>query len=120
MSDAMKKALVVFGGGFLLFWLLKDSRLMGATKKKDKGEAKDKIKSPEIDPKQIKNKAQANAYVALKAYVDAVNAGENAKALEDLNREFTKDLKVRVYRRSTDSKLVASDLDGNILIINNG
>jgi hypothetical protein len=122
MTDNTKKFLVVFGGGFLLFWLLKDSRLMGATgKKKDAavGPA-DKIKSPEIDPKQIKNKQQANAFVALKAYVDAVNAGENQKALDDLNREFTKDLKVRVYKRSSDSKLVVSNLEGAVLMINNG
>lgn len=121
MTDNTKKFLVVFGGGFLLFWLLKDSRLMGATgKKKDATGPSEKIKTPEIDPKQIKNKQQANAFVALKAYVDAVNAGENQKALDDLNREFTKDLKVRVYKRSSDNKLVVSNLEGTVLMINNG
>lgn len=122
MNDNAKKFLVVFGGGFLLFWLLKDSRLMGATGKKKENVSgpADKIKSPEIDPKQIKNKQQANAFVALKAYIDAMNAGENQKALDDLNREFTKDLKVRVYKRSSDGKLVVSNLEGAVLMINGG
>lgn len=122
MTDNTKKFLVVFGGGFLLFWLLKDSRLMGASGKKKEKDAgpMDKMKSPEIDPKQIKSKQQANAFVALKAYIDAMNAGESQKALDDLNREFTKDLKVRVYKRSSDGKLVVSNLEGAVLMINGG
>lgn len=117
MRDELKKAVLVFGGGFLLFWLLKDWNMGKKGKGGDKGQ---KMKTPEIDPKDIKNKQQANAFIGLKAYIDAINHGENDKALEELNRELAKDLKVRVYKRSSDGKLVASDLKGNILIVNKG
>lgn len=114
MNDNFKKALVVFGGGVLLFWLVKDYNIMGKPKKKD--DKKDKV--PDIDPKELKNKRKANAFVAVKAYIDAVNNRESEKALDDLNREFAKELKVRVYRRSKDGVIVATDLQGNIILEN--
>ena len=40
------------------------------------------------------------------------------KALDELNREFAKELKVRVYRRSKDGVIVATDLQGNVILEN--
>jgi hypothetical protein len=114
MNDNIKKAIVVLGGGILLYWLVKDYSLLGKGKNKD---AK-KEEAPQIDPKELKNKRKANAFVAVKAYVDAVNARESEKALDELNREFAKELKVRVYRRSKDGVIVATDLQGNIILEN--
>lgn len=111
MNDNLKKALIIFGGGFILYWLFKDKGL--SDMKKD-----EKIETPEVDGKQLGNKAKANAFIALKAYIDAVNNRENEKALEELNREFAKELKVRVYKRSSDGVIVVSDLSGKVLLEN--
>jgi len=113
MNDNIKKAIVVIGGGVLLFWLVKDFGIMGKEKKKTKKEDE-----PNIDPKELKNKRKANAFVAVKAYIDAINNRENEKALDELNREFAKELKVRVYRRSKDGVIVATDLQGNVILEN--
>jgi hypothetical protein len=56
--------------------------------------------------------------VAVKAYIDAINNRESEKALDELNREFAKELKVRVYRRSKDGVIVATDLQGNVILEN--
>jgi len=111
MNDNLKKALIIFGGGFILFWLFKDKGMKDM--KKD-----EKIETPEVDGKELANKAKANAFIALKAYIDAVNNRENEKALDELNREFAKELKVRVYRRSSDGVVVVSDLRGKVLLEN--
>lgn len=113
MNDNIKKAIVVIGGGVLLFWLVKDFNIMGKSKKKDKKEDE-----PSIDPKDLKNKKKANAFIAVKAYVDALNNRESEKALDELNREFAKELKIRVHRRSKDGVIVASDLQGNVILEN--
>lgn len=113
MNDSIKKAIVVIGGGVLLFFLVKDFNLMGKPKKKEKKEDE-----PNIDPKELKNKKKANAFVAVKAYVDAINNRESDKALDELNREFAKELKIRVFRRSKDGIIVATDLQGNVILEN--
>ena len=112
MNDNIKKAIVVLGGGVVLFWLFKDARWLTGKKKKEK------IESPQIDPKELTNKKKANAFIALKAYIDALNNRETEKVLDELNREFAKDLKVRVYKRSKDGVIVASDLQGNVILEN--
>jgi hypothetical protein len=111
MNDNLKKAIIILGGGFILYWLFKDKGM--SDMKKDK-----KIDTPEVDGKELANKNKANAFIALKAYIDAVNNRENDKALDELNREFAKELKVRVYKRSSDSVIVVSDLKGKVLLEN--
>lgn len=111
MNDNLKKGLIVFGGGLLVFWLLK-----GRDEKSPK--KSEKIATPEVDGKQLGDKEKANAFIALKAYIDAVNNRENEKALEELNRELAKELKVRVYKRSSDGVIVVSDLKGKVLLEN--
>lgn len=112
MNDNIKKALVVFGGGIILFWLFRDASWLKGKKKSEK------VKAPDIDPSELKNKKKANAFIALKAYIDALNNRESEKVLNDLNKEFAKELKVRVYKRSKDDVIVAADLNGNVIIEN--
>jgi hypothetical protein len=114
MNDNIKKAIVVLGGGVILFWLFRDSSWLIGKKKK----STEKIDAPQIDPKELTNKKKANAFIALKAYIDAINNRESDKVLDDLNREFAKELKVRVYKRSKDGMIVASDLQGNVILEN--
>jgi hypothetical protein len=127
MNDNIKKALLIFGGGFLLFLLLK-----GKPKKKDLGQSlnlttdeelpknRKKISPPSLNENDAKlNKSSKNAFAALKAYIDAYNNGEPQKVLDELNREFANEFKVKVYRRKSDNKLIVCDLDGKLIIVNN-
>jgi hypothetical protein len=126
MKHEHQKALFVFGVGFLLFWLvkpkmkkLKSGELNFAGEEKDPS-ARDKMKDPTIDPKSIeKNEKAKNGFAALKAYVSAYNNKEPQSVLDELNREFAKEFKVKVYRRKSDDKLVVCDLEGKEIIVNN-
>jgi hypothetical protein len=127
MNDNTKKALLIFGGGFLLFLLVK-----GKSKKKNLGQNlnfttdeelpknRKKISSPSLNESEAKsNKASKNAFAALKAYIDAYNASEPQNVLDELNREFANEFKVKVYRRKSDNRLIVCDLDGKLIIVNN-
>lgn len=113
-----KKALVVFGGAFLIYMLLSKPKSLTS---KASAEDRKPIDSPTMNPNDAKgNKLANDGYIALSAYVSAYNNGESQAALDELNREFAKELKVRVYRRSSDKKLVVTDLKGNTILVNNG
>lgn len=122
LSTDARKAMLVFGGGFLLFWVLKDGRLFGKSKGEKKvaeGDRK-KVDPPTVNPKDMKgNKKAQNGFIALKAYIDAYNNREPEKALEELNRELAKDLGVRVFKRSSDGCFVVADLAGGTILVNN-
>lgn len=118
MNENTKLAIVVFGGGLAIYFLFKDSKLFGGSEKK-KDENRKKVPEPVANPKDLaKNKNGKNAYIAIKAYIDAYNNREPEKVLEELNREFVKELKVRVYKRTSDGAFVVSDLDGNTILVN--
>jgi hypothetical protein len=55
MNDTLKKALIIFGGGFIIFWLFKDKGIKNTSKE-------EKIDAPNIDPKELANKNKKNAF----------------------------------------------------------
>lgn len=126
MTDSTKKALFIIGSGVLLFLLIKPSSKKITTKtnlkyanSEDDPKNRAKMETPTINPKDIKNNEVAkNGIAALKAYVSAYNNGEPQSVLDELNREFAKEFKVKVYRRKSDSKLVVCDLDGKEIMVN--
>lgn len=93
----VKKSLIVFGGGLLLFWLLKPKQK----------------KQQEVDRLTMRK----NAAHALAAYKKAVAAGENASALDELNREIEKEYSLRIYK-AKDGFYYAADLQGNDILRN--
>jgi hypothetical protein len=125
MTNEHKKALLVFGGGFLLFWLLKPKMNrpkpteLNVSEKEQNPKDREIVKEPTINKSDMdKNPLAKNGFAALKAYVKAYNNKEPQSVLDELNREFAKEFKVRIYRRKSDNKLVASDLEGNDIIVN--
>jgi hypothetical protein len=128
LTNDHKKALLVFGVGFLLFWLVKPRMKKLSTTDNirygdDEPNPKDreKMTAPTMSAKSAsKNPLAKNGFAALKAYIDAYNNGEPQNVLDELNREFAKEFKVRVYRRKSDRKLVVTDLDGKEILVNNG
>lgn len=125
LSDNTKKALFYFGTAFLLFWIVKPKTrksLEVGSKDMKEPEPKDreKIKAPTMSSKDAKaNPTAAKAFTALKAYVDAYNAGEPQDKLDELNEITGKELGMQVYRRRSDNKLAVKDLNGKDIIVNN-
>lgn len=103
MNTTLKKALLVFGGGFLLFLAFKRIKPFGGSKK---GSSKKSSSSASSSQKK-------DAAVILKAYSDAMAAGENKAFLDEMNSEFAKTYKMRVVPNKASGKLMATDLDGN-------
>lgn len=122
-----KKALLVFGASILLFWAIKPKRkrILASTNlnyadKEDSPKDRKKMDMPTLNPKEIQgNEMAKNGFAALKGYISAYNNGEPQSVLDELNREFAKEFKVKVYRRKSDGKLVVCDLSGKEILVNN-
>jgi hypothetical protein len=127
MNEDIKKALIVFGGGILLFLLLKPK--MPKWKKFYSGDAvpeenpKNRVplKEPKADPKDLKgNKKAQNGMIVLSAYIMAYNSGEPQSELDKLNAETISKYGLKVFRRGVDNKVVVTDTSGKVIIENNG
>ena len=127
MKYEHKKALFVFGMGFLLFWLFRPklnkiahNTNLNHTNSVDNPANRKKINSPTISEKTLKANPQVkDAFGCLKAYIEAYNNGEPQNVLDELNREFAKEFKVKVYIRKSDGKMVVCDLSGKEILVNN-
>jgi hypothetical protein len=124
-NESVKKALLVFGGGFLLFLILKPKKknwksiYSGGAVPEDKPEQRKKLQLPKIDPKDVKgNKKAQDGLIVLKAYITAYNNGEPQKELDKLNEEIKKEYGLVVFRRGIDNKLVVADTSGKVILEN--
>jgi hypothetical protein len=124
-NETIKKALLVFGSGFLLFLLLKPKKgnwksfYEGGAIPEDKPEERKKLQEPKVDPKELKgNKKAQDGITVLKAYISAYNSGEPQRELDKLNEEIKKEYKLQVFRRGIDNKIVVADLSGKVIIEN--
>jgi len=98
MDNNIKKALLIFGGGVLVFMAFKYIK-------------------PNKSKKTTSNKANVNvdkknAQTVLTAYIDANNNGESKQFLNDMNTEFAKTYKMRVYVEK-DGTAFVTDLKGD-------
>jgi hypothetical protein len=122
-----KKALLVFGTALILFLLIKPKKkkILASTNlnfsnEEDNQKDRKKMDVPTLSAKDVQGNEKAkNGFAALKAYISAYNIGEPHSVLNDLNREFAKEFKVKVYRRKSDGKLVVCDLSGKEILVNN-
>lgn len=112
MNESSKKALLVFGGGALLFILLKYVFKVQDEKEKIKKEEKENDNNPVED----KREQQKNAIVLKKAFIDAVQNGENAQFLNEMNREFAKTYGMKVHKSKSKGKVFVADLQGNVIL----
>jgi hypothetical protein len=126
IADSQKKALLIFGGGLLLFFIFKPKMKkvnakskLTVTDKEDNPKDRKKMSTPTASASDLKDPMVKNAFGALKAYIDAYNNQEPQSVLDELNREFSKEFKVKVFRRKSDGKLVVYDLEGSEILVNN-
>lgn len=107
MNPNLKKAIVIFGFGYLLFYAFQKIKPFGGKSKKISGSSK---------PKEFTEEQKKNAAIVVKAYSDAVKSGENKSFLDEMNAEFAKTYKLRVLQNKASGAYFASDLDGNKVI----
>lgn len=103
------KGALIFGGGFLLFALLrpknKPSKAESSPIKKLEGE-KSLVPAPSIE----------NAEIVLIAYTDALKNGEPASRLTELNKECMKEFGLRCYIDQKTGKTVVCDVKGESIL----
>ena len=102
MKPNLKKFLIVFGGGVLLFVIFKKLKPYGGTQK---GKESPKVVATDDQRK--------NAAVVVKAFGDAMKNGENKAFLDEMNAEFAKTYGLRVLPNKGSGGLIATDLQGN-------
>lgn len=106
-NENLIKASVVFGGGFLLFWLLRP-KLTG-TKNTATSETKSFDNSP-ATPKQLED-----ADIVIKAYTEALKAGEPPSKLTELNGELMREFGMRCYVDKS-GKMIVCDVKGKTIL----
>ena len=127
MTNEHKKALLVFGAGILLFYFFKPkmnkpnaSTNIKVTDAEEDPKDRKKMSTPTLSAKDMGTDPKVkNAFACLKAYISAYNNSEPQSVLDELNREFAKEFKCKVYRRKSDNKLVVCDLEGKEIMVNN-
>ena len=100
------KGALIFGGGFLLFALLRP---------KDKSVEQPK-KSMEGDKSLLPAPTTENAENVLIAYTDALKNGEPASRLTELNKEMMKEFGMRCYIDQKTGKSVVCDVKGEKIL----
>jgi hypothetical protein len=126
LTDKQKQAILMFGGGLLLFFLLKPLIKKNTAKTNIKvtdtvesPKDRKKVDTPTANANDLKDPIVKSSFGALKGYIDAYNNGETQSVLDELNREFAKEFKVKVYKRKSDGKFVVCDLEGKEILVNN-
>lgn len=105
-NENLIKASIMFGGGFLVFLLLKPkfgSNSATTTEKKS------------FDSAPVTAKDLENADIVAKAYTDALKAGEPPAKLTELNTECMKEFGMRSYTDKS-GKLIVCDVKGKIIL----
>lgn len=107
-NKSLIKAAMVFGGGFLLFMIVKNVRNKKETPKSfDAKETK-----PNYTPTE---KDLENAEIVAAAYSSAMQNNEPASRLSELNRELTKEFGMRCYMEKS-GKLVVCNVSGDTIL----
>jgi hypothetical protein len=101
------KGALIFGGGFLIFALLR---------KKDKTASSSAKKSAEGDKSLAPAPTPENAEIVLIAYTDALKNGEPASRLTELNKECMKEFGLRCYIDQKTGKTVVCDVKGETIL----
>lgn len=99
------KGALIFGGGFLLFALLRPKNNPATTKKSAEGE-KPLLPAPSLE----------NAEIVMIAYTDALKNGEPAATLTELNKEMMKEFGMRCYIDQKTGKTVVCDVKGETVL----
>lgn len=104
-KESIIKAALMFGGGFLLYYLLKPNPNKTSDKKTSFSGGGDS--TPVFDSK--------NAEIVASAYTEALKSGESPERLTELNKELMKDFNMRCYVNESGS-VVVTDSKGTAVL----
>lgn len=104
MNSDLKKFLIVFGGGIILFMVFKKLKPYGG---------KSKSNTSKLNSVTPSNEQKKNAAIVLKAYNDAQKSGENKAFLDEMNVEFSKTYQLRVIPNKATGTMIVTDMQGN-------
>jgi hypothetical protein len=102
-KESLIKAILMIGGGYLVFLLFKpkkDSALPTSSAKTNSFEGAPDTK---------------NADIVATAYSEALKAGESPSRLTELNKEMMKEFNMRCYVNES-SQVVVCDVKGNTIL----
>lgn len=106
MNKNLVKAVLMFGGGFLLFMLLKPKQKETAEKKSATGSGEKMTPAPTPE----------NAEIVMMAYSDALKNGEPSIRLTELNKEMMDEFGMRCYVDTKTNQLVVCDVKGETIL----
>lgn len=102
ISPKLRDGLIVGGIAIvILYFLIPRSKKALVAKVESNGDRADNVQ---------------NARIVLDAYMNALEAGENAQALGELNKEFVKEYQLKVFKNK-DGNYVARTLDGKDVLM---
>jgi hypothetical protein len=109
MNKNLVKWILIFGGGFLGFTLLKP-------KKQELLKANEASVDKSFDSNESAVKpTKENAEIVATAYSAAMQANEPSSKLNELNKECMKEYGMRCYM-DKNNKLIVCDVSGNVII----
>jgi len=108
MNTDIKKLLLIFGGGLVIFWAFQKLKPIGGSKTPPKTGKKKKSENYQEQKK--------NAVIMLKAFTDAKSAGENSQFLNEMNQEFVSKYQMKVIGDKSTKKYIVVDIEGNKVI----
>jgi hypothetical protein len=113
MNTNVKKILLIFGGGYLIYWAFTKIKPFGGKTKSKKSSSGDSMSSfsGESNDKQTKN-----AVMVLRAYKMAKKNGESKEFLSELNVETAKEFGLKVYTDKASGRCFVADLNGNKIL----
>ena len=111
IKENLVKAIIVIGGGILLYMALKPSKDNITSSNNNTAPPAPKNAIGEATPKPTSE----NAEVVADAYTQALQAGETPSKLTELNQELMKEFGMRCYV-DKEGKLVVCDVSGNAIL----
>ena len=108
MNTNVKKALLVFGSGLLLYWAFTKIKPIDVKDNtKTNSDSKLSASGEEDDEKK------KNVNLVMGAYMSAKKAGESKQFLAEMNREFISEYGLKVMSDKSNGKLFVADSKGN-------
>jgi hypothetical protein len=109
MNTNVKKVLLIFGGGFVIYWLFtKIKPFAGSPKPPKNVSSSGGEKSFSGDEEKTRN-----AMMVLRAYKMAKKNGESREFLAELNQETAKEFGLKVMTDKGSGKCFVVDMSGN-------
>jgi hypothetical protein len=109
------KAVLMFGGGYLIFLLAKTAKEKSTEKVNTKTTGETVKSFDSVVPDNVPQPKTEEAPIVMEAYVMALQAGETPMRLTELNKECMKEFGMRCYV-AEDGRVVVCDVKGNTIL----